>query len=162
MPNQGEAGRDSESVNPSGILAPAPMLALASFLVGVGVHLFRPVMVFPAPWNLLGVVLVLVGVAVLASALYTMRGAGKSPPHEDEPQELITHGVFRYTRNPLYLGVITVYVGLTAVLNSVWPFVTLVPLVLYFDRVAKREERYLEDRFGDEFTKYQENVRRWL
>lgn len=99
---------------------------------------------------------------MLVSGLRTMRSTGKSPPHDDEPQELITDGVFRYTRNPLYLGVTTVYAGLAFALNSLWPFVTLAPLVLYFDRVTRREENYLEQRFGSDFRDYKDETRRWL
>lgn len=55
-----------------------------------------------------------------------------------------------------------VYLGATALLDSLWPLLPLVVLVAYFDRVAAREEAYLEATFGDEFGRYREDVRRWL
>lgn len=117
----------------------------------------------PVPWNYVaGGLLVLGGLGVLLTGLKEMRQIDKSPAHSDEPRELITSGPFRYTRNPLYLGLIVIYVGLTAVLNSLWPLLPLVVLVWYFNRMARREEAYLEAEFGEEFTEYAENVRRWL
>lgn len=160
--SEAEADAENGSATHAEILAPAPVLALAAFIVGAAAHYFRPVQLLPSPWNLVGVVLILAGIGVLYSGLRVMRGVGKSPAHHDEPPELLTDGVFQISRNPLYLGVCTVYAGLALVLNSVWPFVTLVPLIIYFDRVARREENYLQQRFGDEYKQYQENVRRWL
>lgn len=152
-----------ESRQPAEILAPAPVLALAAFAVGAGAHLLWPVGVLPGPWNLAGgAALVVIGAALLASALRAMRRVGKSPAHGDEPPELVTDGPFRYTRNPLYLGVCVVYVGATLLLDSLWPVGPLAVLVWYFDRVARREEAYLEAAFGDEFARYRENVRRWF
>jgi len=149
--------------SPAEILAPAPVLGLGAFLIGVGLHLLNPISVFPTPLNFIGGgILVVVGVGILLTALRTMHQINKSPPHEDEPSELLTDGPFKYTRNPLYLGIIVIYLGLTGLLNSLWPLAPLLVLVWYFDRVARREEAYLDSKFGDEFSQYRENVRRWL
>lgn len=157
------SGSGQTDPEPAEILAPAPLLGIGAFAVGGALHLLRPVSPLPTPWNLVGGgVLVLVGLVIVLSGLRTMRQIGKSPPHEDEPSELLTDGPFKYTRNPLYLGVTVVYLGLTALLNSLWPVVPLIFLVWYFNRVAKREETYLEAKFGEEFAQYRENVRRWL
>lgn len=156
---------DSDQVQTSRaeIFAPGPVLALGAFAIGFVLHLLSPLSVIPTPWNLIGGgVLVIVGSVVLLSGILKMRQIGKSPSHEDEPTELITDGPFQYTRNPLYLALIVIYLGLTAILNSPWPLIPLVILVWYFDRMAKREEEYLEAEFGDEFIEYTENVRRWL
>lgn len=158
-----DPGTDGTDPEPAEILAPAPILAFGALAVGGALHLLRPVSPFPTPWNLLaGGILVLVGFGILLSGLRTMRRIGKSPPHEDEPSEVLTDGPFKYTRNPLYLGVTVVYLGATTLLNSLWPVAPLVLLVWYFDRVAKREEAYLEATFGEEFTEYRDTVRRWL
>lgn len=163
-PQSQDASDPSQAqTSPATILAPAPVLALGAFAVGLVLHLVLPVSVVPTPWNLVGgSVLVIVGLGVLISGLRTMRQIDKSPTHEDEPSDLLTDGPFTYTRNPLYLGLVSIYLGLTALLNSPWPLIPLVVLVWYFDRVARREEAYLEAVFGDEFLEYSENVRRWL
>lgn len=156
----GTASRDPE---PAGILAPAPLLALGVFAIGAVAHLIIPVPVLPSPIQLVaGAVLLAVGAGILGHGFLTMRGIEKSPAHHDEPDELLTEGLFAYSRNPLYIGVIVAYLGLTAFLNSGWPLVPLVGLVWYFDRVARREEDYLEARFGEEFERYCDEVDRWL
>lgn len=158
-----EAGRDQAQPSRAEILAPGPILALGAFAIGGVLHLLIPHSVIPTPWNLIsGVVLFVVGLAILVWGILRMREIGKSPAHTDEPRELITDGPFQYSRNPLYLSLIVSYLGLTAILNSLWPLLPLVVLVWYFDRTAKREEAYLEAKFADEFRQYSENVRRWL
>lgn len=159
----GSNGEETGDPAPAEILAPAPVLAFAAFATGVTLHLAVPVDLLPGPWNLaVGGLAVAVGGGILVGALREMRRIGKSPPHEDEPAELLTDGPFAYSRNPLYLGVCVVYLGATALLDSLWPLLPLVVLVAYFDRVAAREEAYLEATFGDEFGRYREDVRRWL
>lgn len=162
-PDDANEGSARSQPSPAEILAPGPILAIGAFAVGLFLHWLFPVSVIPAPWHLgAGAVLTVLGLGVLLSGLLAMRRIGKSPDHEDEPSELITDGPFRYTRNPLYLGLVVIYLGLTAFLNSPWPVLPLVVLVWYFDRMAKREEAYLEAAFGDEFDRYAEDVRRWL
>lgn len=162
-PDPTEAEGGNVQVSRAEILAPGPVLALGAFAIGYVLHLLRPLSVIPTPWNFVsGAVLVVVGLVVLLSGILKMRQIGKSPSHKDEPTELLTDGPFRYTRNPLYLGLIVIYLGLTALLNSLWPLLPLVVLAWYFDKKAKEEEAYLEAVFGDEFIEYSNNVRRWL
>lgn len=139
------------------------MLALGAFAIGYVLHFQIPISVIPPPWNVVGGgLLVIVELVVLLSGILKMRQIGKSPSHKDEPTELLTDGPFQYTRNPLYLGIIVIYVGVTALLNSLWPLLPLVGLAWYFDRMARREEEYLKAVFGNEFDQYTANVRRWL
>lgn len=160
-PAQPDHGQDQ--VSRAEIFAPGPVLALGAFAIGYVLHLLHPLSVIPTPWNFVGgAVLVVVGLAVLLSGILKMREIGKSPSHKDEPSELLSDGPFRYTRNPLYLGLIVIYLGITALVNSLWPIVPLVVLAWYFDKKAKQEEEYLEAEFGEEYIEYSENVRRWL
>jgi protein-S-isoprenylcysteine O-methyltransferase Ste14 len=76
---------------------------------------------------------------------------------------LITGGVYRLSRNPMYTGLAIAYPGLALVFGSWWPLV-LWPLVIAAVRqlVIRPEERYLTQRFGQTYTDYQTRVRRWL
>lgn len=160
---ESESESNDSSASPAEILAPGPVLALGVFAIGVGLHLLMPLSILPMPWNyFVGAILGVVGLGILLSGLLTMRRIDKSPKHSDEPTELLTEGPFKYSRNPLYLGLIVIYLGLTALLNSFWPLILLVALVWYFNQMAKREEEYLKATFGQEFPEYTENVRRWL
>lgn len=145
------------------IIAQGPILALGAFAIGAGLHLLVPISAFPAPWNLVGGgALLVAGVGIVLSGILALRRTDESPFHEEEPSDLVTDGPYKDSRNPLYVGVIVAYLGLTIVFDSLWPVVTVLPLVWYFNRLARREERFLEAKFGEEYTRYRENVRRWF
>jgi protein-S-isoprenylcysteine O-methyltransferase Ste14 len=77
--------------------------------------------------------------------------------------KLLTDGPFRYTRNPAYLSLTIIYVGVSTLRNALWPIV-LLAMVLYViqrDQI-EREEQYLERTFGEEYLAYKRRVRRWV
>ena len=76
---------------------------------------------------------------------------------------IVDTGPYRFTRNPIYLGMFLGLVGLAIAFDSLWLLVALVPfaLVIRFGVVA-REEAYLERKFGDAYRRYRLGVRRWL
>jgi protein-S-isoprenylcysteine O-methyltransferase Ste14 len=72
-------------------------------------------------------------------------------------------GPFRYSRNPIYLAFSLLHLGIAIWLNSLWLLATLVVAVALMDFVViRKEERYLERRFGAEYLDYKASVRRWL
>lgn len=76
---------------------------------------------------------------------------------------IVRTGPFRFTRNPLYLAMTLIYLGLTLLANTWWCFPLLVPVLLLIHfGVVKREERYLERKFGDSYREYQSRVRRYF
>jgi protein-S-isoprenylcysteine O-methyltransferase Ste14 len=76
---------------------------------------------------------------------------------------IVTAGPYQYSRNPIYLGMTLVYLGVAALANSRWPVIALPAMLQVVQRgVIAREERYLVQRFGDEYRRYQASVRRWL
>lgn len=158
-----ENARSDHDAPPGTILAPSPLLTLAAFLTGVGIEWIWPSRLLPWTWTLLiGTVLLGIGGVLFGGALWTMRQRGKHPSHSDEPPELITDGPFRYSRNPIYVGHSLMHIGGSFLIDSVWPLVMLVPVLLYLRRVIKREEARLVTLFGDEYDRYCQNVRRWL
>ena len=76
---------------------------------------------------------------------------------------LQTDGVYAISRNPMYVGLLFVYLGITCFIGNWWN-VILIPLLIFIMQayVIKREEKYLERAFGDKFIKYKKRVRRWL
>jgi protein-S-isoprenylcysteine O-methyltransferase Ste14 len=108
-------------------------------------------------WSLLGG-----GVALNGWFLRTIRMADV-PIRTDKPvPRLTTEGPFRYTRNPSYLALAIIYVGIAVLRNSLWAILLLPLVVLVMQReVIGREERYLERAFGEEYLDYKEKVRRW-
>ena len=75
----------------------------------------------------------------------------------------ITSGPFRFTRNPLYISLALVYAGIALTVGSAWALAFLVPVlgIIRYGVIA-REERYLEGKFGPEYLRYKQSVRRWL
>jgi protein-S-isoprenylcysteine O-methyltransferase Ste14 len=77
--------------------------------------------------------------------------------------KIVMHGPFRFTRNPLYFANVVAYLGLTLILNTVWPLILITPMLLVFNRgIIQREERYLQAKFGDEYLAYKARVPRWF
>jgi protein-S-isoprenylcysteine O-methyltransferase Ste14 len=93
----------------------------------------------------------------------TMRRAGTNVLPNKPSLAIVTDGPFRFTRNPLYLTNAIFYVGLTFIFNTVWPLLLLVPMLFVVDwGIIRREERYLEAKFGGDYLAYKVRVRRWL
>jgi protein-S-isoprenylcysteine O-methyltransferase Ste14 len=76
---------------------------------------------------------------------------------------LVTDGPYRFTRNPMYLGMACLYAGIAFSFGLLWAFALLPIVILLIDRtVIAREEPYLEKKFGDAYIAYKKNARRWL
>ncbi|MDE2149001.1 MAG: isoprenylcysteine carboxylmethyltransferase family protein [Gammaproteobacteria bacterium] len=118
----------------------------------------------PALELALGLALVLAGAALLAWGRRTMLRAGTPIDPSQPTTAIITDGPFRHTRNPLYLSLILLFVGLSLIADTAWgPLLLLLAVlpVLHFG-VIRREERYLERKFGDVYRAYRRRVRRYL
>lgn len=158
-----ERDRPSKEAPPGDILAPSPLLTLVAFLVGVGIEQIWPSQFLPWAWGLpIGLVLLGVGGLLFGGAIWTMQSHDKHPSHSDEPPEVIREGPFRYSRNPIYVGHSLMHVGGSALIDSLWALVMLVPVLLYLRRVVQREEARLETLFGPDYDQYRQEVRRWL
>lgn len=76
---------------------------------------------------------------------------------------LITEGPYRFSRNPSYVSLTLLYLGIGILLNNGWILILVAPVFLVMDLwVVRREERHLEAKFGEEFLRYKAAVRRWL
>jgi protein-S-isoprenylcysteine O-methyltransferase Ste14 len=148
----------------SGVRFPPPLIYVAGFLIGYLLH--RAVPLTLASWSSrkpLGWALVCVGTLLMASAVIAFRRAGTTPIPTRPTTTVVVHGPYRFTRNPMYLGWVIVYLGAVLLTNTVWPLALLpVVLVLINRAVIAREERYLEAKFGDAYRAYRDRVRRWL
>jgi protein-S-isoprenylcysteine O-methyltransferase Ste14 len=101
--------------------------------------------------------------ALFAWAIVTITRAGSNVPTNLPTTTIVESGPYRFTRNPIYLGMFLGVVGLAIAFDSLWLLMTLVPfaLVIRYGVVAY-EEAYLERRFGDVYRGYRSHVRRWL
>ena len=103
------------------------------------------------------------GLALAIWAIVTFRRAGTRVETTEPTMAIVTHGPYRFTRNPIYLGMFLGQTGLAIGFDNLWILAMLIPfyLVLRYGVVA-REEAYLERKFGDVYADYKSRVRRWL
>ncbi len=153
---------DSGALKPK---VPPPLLVALPLLVGIAIHLVTPwqLMADGALRFVIAVPLVVVGVSVMITAGMTLVRAGTDSSFSGPTTTVVAHGPYRWSRNPIYLGVLVVYVGVAIAVNTLWPMALLpvVVILLWFGAI-RPEERYLEDRLGEEWTEYTSRVRRWL
>ena len=140
------------------------LYALAPLAVGYVFSRLYPVRFLPpAAADLLGGLLLALWLAVTVPAILTFRRARTSINPMAPSTALVVTGPFRFTRNPLYLGLVFGYSGVSILTQAWWAFVLLpVVLVVMQRAVIEREERYLERKFGEDYIRYKERVRRWL
>ena len=154
------------SPDTSGISFPPPLIYAGGFAAGYAAHRLVPIHLWaePTPFaRLLGWGLLVGGVLLAISAGYLFRRAGTTPNPTKPTSTLVIWGPYRFTRNPMYLGLAALYVGGTLLLNDPWPLALLpVVIALIQRRVIAREEAYLERTFGDEYRAYKARVRRWI
>lgn len=153
-----------EPVRP-GIIAPPPVLYVGALLLGFAMHAVSPIGLFPATHahEILGGLLFVLSGAFARWAFLTMRRLGTTANPRKPSERLATGGPFRFSRNPIYVAMTGLYLGLVFLGNSVWPLMLLAPLLLLMHwGVIRREEHYLSEKFGEAYTGYKSKVRRWL
>lgn len=158
---QARAAKDKDS---AGVKVPPPLIYMLGLLAGVGIEQIASTPKLPGP-----IALAAAGAGIAASiyldggALRNFLRVGTAAEPWKPSSKLVTTGPYRFTRNPMYLGMACLYVGASLAFGYLWS-AALLPVVLFIvDRqVIAREERYLERRFGKAYRDYKRDVRRWL
>ncbi len=142
-----------------------PVLVGGTMIVGLIVHyLIWPVSILPMLLSRTLGVVVFVSSGVLAHLAHrAMQRVGTNVFPTQPTLALATDGPFRFTRNPLYVAAIGVYLGVTLWVNSLVMLVLIIPMTLVLHwGIVLREERYLSAKFRDGYEAYRTRVRRWL
>jgi protein-S-isoprenylcysteine O-methyltransferase Ste14 len=141
-----------------------PVIYLAALLIGVGLNHWWPIRLLPGPWGgVLGVALIVAGVAIMPPVLMRFRRADTPFNPHKPPSALITDGLYRFSRNPAYIALTLWCLGVGFLLNNGWILLLTIPVLLVMDQwVIRGEERHLEARFGEQYLRYKSQVRRWL
>jgi len=141
-----------------------PFVYLGSIALGLVLHLLWPARLVPLSVSTpAGAIVTVLAIALLVSAVRTLRAAGTPIPGNRPTTTIVRTGPYRFSRNPIYLAFSLLQLGISIWVNSVWLLATLagaVALILYV--VIRREEQYLERRFGARYLDYKASVRRWL
>jgi protein-S-isoprenylcysteine O-methyltransferase Ste14 len=147
-----------------GVIAFPPCIWLVNAVISVVVHLFirLPIMSYRT-CLVCGIVFIILAPTLALSALRTMRAAGTNVDPAKPALTIVREGPFRFTRNPMYLALCLLQVGLGFFLNDWITLLFVVPLALIFHYgVILREERYLTAKFGEPYLQYKRTVRRWI
>jgi protein-S-isoprenylcysteine O-methyltransferase Ste14 len=113
--------------------------------------------------SVLGVLLMLIGLGVGFAGIGLFRRLGNNLEPWKPATTLVTGGIYRRTRNPMYLGMALIFAGLALVFDSLAALLLLPVVIIVIERtVIGREERYLEAKFGEDYRRYKADVRRWI
>jgi len=149
-----------------GVYMPPPLIYVLIFLTAVFIQRVMPIdnsLFHYTLTKVIGVVLVLISLFFLVRSLRQFFQSKNTVVTIMPATSLQTNGIYGITRNPMYLGLALVYLAISCFIGSWWNII-LFPLLqlIIQEYVIKREEKYLQHRFGQEYLGYKSKVRRWL
>jgi protein-S-isoprenylcysteine O-methyltransferase Ste14 len=119
--------------------------------------------VAPGIWHLIGFGLVVIGFLFGVAAFLAFRKARTTLDPHGQVSAIVTSGIYRFSRNPIYFGFLLMLIGLPLNSGSYWGVLLAPVFVMSMNRlVIEKEEAYLEKKFKDVYTSYKSRVRRWL
>ncbi len=148
----------------SNITIDAPVLLAVAIVLTVLLQRLVPLPFLPSlPSRILGVILFFGGFALGMPAFRGMLHAKTSPNPHRPSTALVRAATYRFTRNPMYLGMLISYAGISIFFQNPW-FIVFLPLLVwsFTSLVIIPEEKYLQERFGSEYLEYKSRVRRWI
>jgi len=140
-----------------------PILLFALIAIGFAARWLLPARFLPDPWStIVGLPIVAASFVLFGWAVTTMRRGGASIPPNEPTARLVFRGPYRFSRNPIYLSMVLLLLGIAAWSNSLWfvPLAFILCAALNWGVIVP-EERYLELKFGADYTAYKSDVRRW-
>jgi protein-S-isoprenylcysteine O-methyltransferase Ste14 len=147
-----------------GVTIHPPLLYLSGVVIGAVVNGMKSMPLSHSTIvRIVGLIVVILGIGWTNWGRLAMKAHGTNINPTKPTTTIITSGPYRFSRNPLYLGLTIIYLGLSLAVNSWWCLLLLIPigLLMHF-QVVVREERYLKGKFGDTYRQYQSRVRRYL
>jgi protein-S-isoprenylcysteine O-methyltransferase Ste14 len=141
-----------------------PTLLLVAVILMLGLHFLFPIMqMVPGFWPLLGLIPLGFGIFISYAAENQFHQAGTTIQPFEESSRLVTDGWYRFSRNPMYLGMAFVLFGVALLFGSLTPFGVIVIFVGWIDiQFIRREEEMLSTQFGPDWLEYRARVRRWI
>lgn len=146
------------------VIAPPPLIFLSGLLIGGIIAWFQPFPILPKTISIvLGILLIVAGIGAIAMIWRQMHAAKTNIEPWKPTTKILDTGFYGYSRNPIYVAMIFIYLGASCLFNSIWflPFLPLCLLTIHFG-VILREEKYLEGKFGEDYLNYKSKVRRWI
>lgn len=141
-----------------------PIYLIICLLLMLVLHYFLPIIkVIPGHYTNAGLPLLLLGFFSTGLGANTFRRADTPVKPFETSTTLVTHGLFRFTRNPMYLGMVFILAGTAVFMGTLSPFFVIpVYILIIQEGYIKHEEAFLENLFGQVYREYKSRVRRWL
>lgn len=139
---------------------PIPEAHLVGLISGTILQIFFSIHLFQLPWigHVIGWPLIVIGSGLCAWSVIEAKEMNIA-----NPNILLKSGPYALSRNPMYVGWAFIYLGISFVANSVW-IMSLLPIVVAYINFMdiRKEERLLDEKFGDEYSQYRKRVRRYF
>jgi protein-S-isoprenylcysteine O-methyltransferase Ste14 len=154
----------TKSKDQARIRIPAPILAMIHITMAVILGWLAPIPI-PTPvfveW--LGLGFAALGFVLGVLAVIEFRRVRVQPVTKKATRGLVTSGIYRYTRNPIYLGFVFILIGFPLTMGIYWGIILVWPLVTFMNNmIIKHEEAFLNKEFTTQYQDYSSRVRRWL
>lgn len=148
-------------MTPPKILPPHYFMLSLVLIVGIGV--LEAGSLLPTPWPYLGALPIAIGVLIAAQGSRLFAQAGTNIIPFTESSALVTSGVFSFSRNPMYTGMVLALAGTALVMNGFFAWlVVLVFTAIIRGVFIRTEEKLMEQTFGEDYLAYKASVRRWV
>jgi len=154
-----------DTANTAQVIIRPPLAWGLAAIAGIALNWLVPLPFLPVdlPAGWLGAIVFVFALALAAWAIVIITTAGSNVPTNLPTTTIAETGPYRFTRNPIYLGMPLGLIGLAIAFDNLWLLMMLVPFALLIRYgVVAREEAYLERKFGDVYRGYRSRVRRWL
>ena len=144
-------------------MVPPVYFLVALLLMGFFHRVAPGAILIQEPYHHGGVVLIVLAAGLILWALLLFRRARTAILPHAQPSALVIAGPYRFTRNPMYLGMAGILLGAAILMGSITPFVVIPAfMALITDRFIRGEEQKMQLAFGDDYLAYKARVRRWL
>ena len=140
-----------------------PVIILIAILFQIALHKLLPIMIIFEKMDWIGIVMGFLGFFISTGSILLFRINKTTMIPFQDSSFLITNGIYKYTRNPMYLGMLFVQFGIAIYFGSISPFIIpflFIPIMN--SRIIQHEEVMLEKQFGESYIIFKNSVRRWI
>lgn len=152
--------------NHPGVYVPPPIIYIAIFLLSFWLQALKPLSQtwLQALWCIiLGWIFIAAAALLSSMAIIHFLKTGNTVVTIKAATSLQTSAIYSFSRNPMYLSLLLLYAGLAFLVGNSWSFILIILLILIINGyVIRREESYLSQRFGEAYTAYRKQTRRWI